>query len=298
MTEAEWSASTDPAAMLAWAKNTKAVTPNKTAQCVAHRILSDRKLRLFACACCRQVWDRLTDGRSRNAVEVAERYADGEATEKERNYAWGRAVDVGETLSGLPFAAARCADDAEHFSLTPSIVVSEVGSLVGLRTLANLLRDITGNPFRLVELPTGEAKVRCDSCGRLNPTVRFSDMRCLKCGRGIVRVKPGPCSWLTPTVLDLAAVTYQEKQQDGSLDSDRLLVLADALEESGCTDDEILFHLRGIVGCDYCEGAGIVYETPALSSRRNCPHCGGEGLVPPGIHVRGCYIVDLLLGKE
>jgi hypothetical protein len=44
---------------------------------------------------------------------------------------------------------------------------------------------------------------------------------------------------------------------------DRLPVLADALEEAGCTDADILSHLRG-----------------------------------PGPHVRGCWVVDLLLGKE
>jgi hypothetical protein len=40
-------------------------------------------------------------------------------------------------------------------------------------------------------------------------------------------------------------------------------VLADALEEAGCTDAELLQHLRG-----------------------------------PGPHVRGCHLVDLLLAKE
>jgi hypothetical protein len=44
---------------------------------------------------------------------------------------------------------------------------------------------------------------------------------------------------------------------------DRLAVLADALEEAGCADADILSHLRG-----------------------------------PGPHVRGCWVVDLLLGKE
>ena len=46
-------------------------------------ILDDKTLRLFACKCVREVWHLLTDERSKNAVIVAERYAIGEASEKE-----------------------------------------------------------------------------------------------------------------------------------------------------------------------------------------------------------------------
>lgn len=46
-------------------------------------ILDDKTLRLFACKCVREVWNLLTDERSRNAVEVAERYANGQATDEE-----------------------------------------------------------------------------------------------------------------------------------------------------------------------------------------------------------------------
>jgi hypothetical protein len=46
------------------------------------------------------------------------------------------------------------------------------------------------------------------------------------------------------------------------LDSARLDVLADALEEVGCTDREVLDHLHG-----------------------------------PGQHIRGCWAVDLCLGR-
>jgi hypothetical protein len=72
-----------------------------------------------------------------------------------------------------------------------------------------------------------------------------------------------PVQWITHTVLALAQATYDERRDDGTLDPDRLIILADALEEAGCTEEVILRHLRS-----------------------------------PGPHVRGCWCVDLLLSKE
>jgi hypothetical protein len=50
---------------------------------LSFRVLPDNLLRKFACRCVREVWHLLTDERSRNAVEVAERHADGLATDEE-----------------------------------------------------------------------------------------------------------------------------------------------------------------------------------------------------------------------
>ena len=58
---------------------------------LACRVLPDNVLRKFACRCVREVWHLLTDERSRNSVEVAERHADGLATDDELTAAWAAA---------------------------------------------------------------------------------------------------------------------------------------------------------------------------------------------------------------
>ena len=88
----------------------------------------DRLTRLFACWCVRQVWHLLTDERSRHAVEVAERYVAGNATDVElaaaRDAAWAaaRAANAAARAAaryaaraaawGAAWAAARAAADA------------------------------------------------------------------------------------------------------------------------------------------------------------------------------------------
>src|SRR5262245_46753891 len=63
VTEAEWLGCTEPGPMREDLRGK----------------ISDRKLRLFDCTCCRRLWHRMTDDRTRAAVEAAERYADGAA---------------------------------------------------------------------------------------------------------------------------------------------------------------------------------------------------------------------------
>ena len=96
MTGAEWLACADVRAMLLFVRSRS----------------SDRKRRLFAAACCRQVWHLLADRRSLGAVEMAERFADGAATSDELLAAEGEAdeADVAAGNAGAP--RKRCGDVA------------------------------------------------------------------------------------------------------------------------------------------------------------------------------------------
>jgi hypothetical protein len=77
MTEQEWLKCDDPVRML----NALYGMHN------LHGIATDRKLRLFAVACCRGIWRLIRDDSNRRAVEVAEQYADGVSSEEERTAA-------------------------------------------------------------------------------------------------------------------------------------------------------------------------------------------------------------------
>ena len=187
---------------------------------------SDRKLRLFAVACCRRVWHLLKHERSRRAVEVAERFADADATDGERDEA-RRVSNIAKT-DGLGGTTTRPAARAAHACTDPKPFVA--ATLAGRQAVAagnlkresaaqeQLLRCIFGNPFRTVTLDS---------------------------------------SWLTSTVRSLAEGIYADRAFD------RLPILADALMDAGCEDEDVVNHCRG-----------------------------------HGSHVRGCWVLDLILGKQ
>jgi hypothetical protein len=217
MTEAEWLACEDPEAMLNF----------------VHDRASARKLRLLLVACARLVWGLIPVAEAREAAKVAERYADGHATEEERDrlseFLWsfpvrlvpGTDSDFFRTTPRQNYFAYLCAQLAVHRPTTGRITTR--ATWTGARELTRahqprLLRDIFGSPFR---------------------TVSFS---------------PG---WRTETVIALAKQMYESR------DFGAMPILADALQDAGCDSEDILGHCRG-----------------------------------PGPHVRGCWVVDLVLGKE
>jgi hypothetical protein len=61
--------------------------------------LISRELRLFACACCKHADQFMDDGRSLQAVDVAERYADGDASRDELKAAYDAARLVERSIA-------------------------------------------------------------------------------------------------------------------------------------------------------------------------------------------------------
>jgi hypothetical protein len=89
MTEAEWHCCTSPQPMLEFLRGRA----------------SDRKLRLFACGCCRRIWDRLVDGRSRRAVEVLEQHIEARANDGQLQAAGTEAEEAYRSLKRQALAS-------------------------------------------------------------------------------------------------------------------------------------------------------------------------------------------------
>lgn len=74
-------------------------------------------------------------------------------------------------------------------------------------------------------------------------------------------------------------------------------VLADALEEAGCTELAILDHLRGEEPCTHCDERWNHNETWRFAVGGRCSHCNGTGKRPV-THVKGCWVLELLRGID
>lgn len=267
MNEQEWLTSNDPETMLEWL--TTDADNRKGDMDVQHIMANDRKLRLLAVACCRQVWHLLTDERSRQAVEVAERFADGEATEDEmfmmRGIAHSARYDIGYEKQGVstPAHIAHVAVAEDWQSITTVYSRTDTHELIPPATQAALLREIVGNPWRPVDY---------DRC----------------------------CSLRNGGLVIAVAHTIYEERRFADMP-----ILADTLEEAGCTEETILQHCRGLERCPKCiklpdennHPPGMMFVGWG-HGWQPCSVCEGAIWIPiRSPHVRGCWLLDLILGK-
>jgi hypothetical protein len=217
MTEAEWLNATSPHEMLRFLEGSGAEM--------------DRKLRLFACACCRRVWPLLTDRRSREAVEVAERYAEGTSDWQEMRAAHDNAVQAEYDAQDAAFQASSQNATDSPASLAAAAAAYATGHL-------GFIGEVAGYAGEAVE-ETIWAEERAAQAHLLRDIFGSPHHPLRPIGRSLL-------GWNNGLVRQLAQAAYDERlSPSGRLDPSRLAVLADALLDAGCANAEILDHLRG-----------------------------------------------------
>jgi hypothetical protein len=264
MTQAEWLACTEPQKMLDFLRGK----------------VGERKLRLFACAWCRYSCPYLaaptstnpnrptyswaaaaadTQTDCRNALAVAERYTDGQTTDAERHAAHTRAADWVNTW--LTYDLALYYD---------AIVAAAAAAPAhaGNTFLPPAAPYLAG--------PVGDAALAAD---RAQQAVFLREV----VGNPFQPKTVDP-SWLEyngGVVRELAETIYQTRRFG------ELPRLAQLLEAAGCTDRDILHHCRRRP--DRWLGTWGFRRALALL---------GQQRPPRFLHVRGCWVLDLILSKD
>lgn len=192
-----------------------------------------RKLRLLAVACCQRKAKYFADARCQRVIKVAEQYADDE-----------------HCIGDLDLARQQC-----------QLALGEWRAKQGYRgQMVRLLTALHGTASREFYLKTilmDLERVPIDSQrGRVEEAAKQAVLVREVFGNLSSPVTLDP-RWQSETVVALAGGIYTDRAFD------RMPILADALEEAGCDNADILTHCRG-----------------------------------DGPHVRECWVVDLLLGKS
>jgi hypothetical protein len=208
MTESDWNCCSDPQLMLEFLRDGGK--------------LSDRKARLFAVACCRSVWDKLSEPASRRVVEVAERFADGTGTEQELEAA-------GDAADEAPWTFVERGDHAAEGLAHAAVWATARDAGTAAEVTARFARGCDQDKKR----PDGRYLAT-------DPGEELRQSLLVRCVFGNPFRSPPDLdlSLLTPAVVGLARAIYEQRSFE------RMQELADALEETGCADAEFLAHLR------------------------------------------------------
>jgi hypothetical protein len=244
MTQEQWFAESNPDKLLAFVSRS------------GRPIARDRRCRLFACACARSVWQLLpTDARS--ALQISERLAEGHATPTDMLAAAVRLPEVTATPTQCAIAAAGWASGAIPWFAWPNphdglqFSPAEAARLATRAIASTTVGRAPPGPSTPEWWHRGWNRVYHDARARQAAILRD------------IFPPPGDAprldrEWLTSTVSAIA------RQMDQTGDFSAAPILADALQDAGCTDETVL---------QCCRAAGTV-------------------------HVRGNWVVDLVMGRE
>jgi hypothetical protein len=267
MTEAEWLACTEPSPMIQF------LELGRKGTC--------RKLRLFGVACCRRIGHFHKDEQIGRIVEVAEGYADGlakvakmRAAHRRTNSLCEKGITLDSSRMDCVLANAAVAANWVSASNASFRTKDRSNSLVPGGYMAAAASYIAGSTADAAFYATYEGADAVELVRRKNvegvstpadsiwATEEEAQSVLLRCVFGPLPFRSVPFDssllvWNDGTVPKMARSIYDERAFD------RLPILADALEDAGCTDRDILGHCR-----------------------------------QPGEHVRGCWVVDLILGES
>ncbi len=252
MTEAEWSDGTDPVRLFTYLRRSRRCRPSR------------RQLLLLACAFCRGLPALLGEGCfcAPEALQVVEKVADGDATDEEVSAAYA-AHAAAQDYSGGIFTPAERATLLTSESLDgrgATFTIPRAAEVASQAALATAHHEVTARFGRAWKSHEGD---RAEAMRELLSAAKAAQCDLIRevLGNPFRPACLGSLSLSSPLPVALAA--YERVLPGGHLDTVRLSVLADALEDAGCSDSDLLSHLR-----------------------------------TPGLHVRGCWALDLVLGKE
>lgn len=223
------------------------------------RALSRKRL-LYGCACCRLIWP-LLPGSSRQAVAVCEGRADGrcgaDEMEASRHSAQGARVQASENRSAVGRGVAGAEEAVQRLRLA---LVAEYAAGAAESLAGNEVERAVASSSHAWRIMAWQSPAARQAATWWMRSTRAELLRCVF-GNPYRPITLDRSS-LTADVVALAQAAYDERiMPSGQLDVVRLAVLADALEEQGGAR-ELVDHLRS-----------------------------------PGPHVKGCFVLDRILGK-
>ena len=211
---------------------------------------TNRKRILFGIACCRAIWERFVDPRCRKAVEATEGVIQGVTSKSEVESSWlaGHEAILQATDKGGPRAAFGVSNTAWRFYDRLGDIAAPEGSFTNEGEVVDSILAVSFDAAEASQPMTAQMlELHCQF------------LRCLFGNpfRLVPALDRDWLRWNNDTAAHLAQGIYDERAFD------RLPVLADALEDAGCDDADVLAHCRS-----------------------------------GGVHVRGCWVVDSILGKS